>query len=710
MRQFYKITLLISVMLLSTMTVSAKYDKDRKFDLNSFRYKAKSGSIYEKSALKRVQNQYTPDFTLGPSSYTGNIDAPGGVQWLYTADYEYDMIPADHDAGIYYDNYILKHYRFTIYDDHCRQIGVIDAPVEYQDDESKVVSIELAPVASRHFFNTDDNVEVMVALSINTKTPGYNHYRSLIYSIPAEKSEEPVSVSSGTINSILSDVIEGPASSDGRDRFYMIFGEDVLPEDVIEDEDASFWDYVTAGRVDITFYGPAENDADGAVKIDVKQMPLLQLPGDQESTPYVMSYLHNGKVTYLFSYLEEPVWERYDDPLFGEIMQREDNKLNLEFYEVDGNSLKLVHKTSLKVGLDQNDDKAIASFYGVGDMNYTSDLLYDAPGAKDGKPWMVVTRSNYNPASDNSSLSYFVYDSEGNMQYPLAEYCESSMPLSDVEGYEPQQMFITFEDGAYLFNFVDLYSGKKRLEIPNIIETPAGDMEPFMANLDRVADSNGYHYAAEMSYPEDDLAGNTFVRILWFNDKGETERIDKLNAGQNVQYASVYIDGAALDPKAFCKDEAPEYLYLVKRGVSGNVLNEELLLSQPVSESNPQGLDLLCLGADSRGSLSGIIPVLGVDNPTLTVYYYNDDNLADSSFSQDIYNLPFGCPSSIGSVNGEDAISVKDGVINAKGLITVYNMAGVKISETNESFDLESLGSGIYMIVAGDSKLKVCVK
>lgn len=658
---------------------------------------------------KAPASEYQPDFTLGPSNMTGDIDAPGGKRWYYTASYEYDMIPADHDAGIWFDNYILRHYRFDIYDEKCNYLGTIDSPMNYEDDEEKIANIEIAPVASRHFFNTDDKIEIIVGMSINTNRPGLNHYRSVVYSL--EGKDKSVDTPVAVIYSLLSDVVEGPFTPDGKDNFYMVFARDVMPEDVIDDdEEASYWDYVTAARIDMDIMGPAK-DASGPAKITTKQLPILQWPGDQESTPYLLSYVHDGKVNYLFSYLEEPIWDEYDDPLYGELRQRDNNKLNLEFYQVIDGKLDMVHKTSIDVVRDPEDYTAIASFFGVGDMNYTGDLLYEAPGASDVKPWLVVTRSNYNPSSDKSSQSYFLYDGDGKFQRELALYCESTLGLADIPGEEPQQLFITREGGQYLFRFVDIYSAKERFTMTNYFLTPEGYTEALLANIDRTPIGEGYRYAIELSQPVIDVDNNTLVRVLWLDEKGKYVRIDNVNAGQDVMYAKMYIEGAALQPDAFCADNAHEYLYLVKRGIPGSPLSEELFLSQPVTEENPEGKHLLNLTADNRGALSGIIPLLGGENPSLTVYYYNEGSTAETTFAQDVYLLPLGGASGVNSIDGEmPGIKVEDSLLQVTDYMTIYSLTGAKVGEAKGTFDLSYLPEGIYIVVTEGRSYKIYVK
>lgn len=695
MKNFTKSALLTLAGMSAVLPLSAAPVLKGKPAFEAFRYRTKSTDAFK------------PDLTFGPASSTGDMDAPGAQRWFYTAELDYEVIPADHDAGIYYDKKILRHYTFHFFDENCQPLGSVDSDMAYEQDEDKVAAIEIAPVASRHFFNTNDAVEVMVSLSVNTVMPGTNHYRTLVYSLksPEEASTESIM----TIGSILGDVVEGEPAEGNKDNFYMVFGEDVDPVEIIEDEDASFWDYVTAAAIDLTFYGPAKNDTDGPVLLGTKNMPLLQLPGDQESSPYLLSYVHDGKATYMFSYLEEPIWERYDDPIYDELVQRENNKLHVEFYEAGAEALELVHQCTIDVVIDVDDPDSIASFYGVGDMNYDADLLYDAPGAKPNAPWMVVTRSNYNPSSDKSSNSYFLYDQDGKKVHDLALYCDSSVELMDIPGYEPQQMFVHKDAGFYMFRFVDLYSAKEQWSTMNYYDLPGGDYEAIMANVDRTPYGDSYRYAFELSSPGIGPDGEFYVRVLWVDEKGKYVRLDNINAGQDVLYASVYIDGPALQPNVFYDDDASEYLYLVKRGQEGSVLREELYVSQPVSEECPEGRNLLSLGPDEHGILNTIIPIIDVEDPELVVYYYDSEGLG--TYTQDVYKLPLGGRTAVDMI--QDAlpgVTVEGSVIKGEGTMKVYTLNGVLAAEGDGALDLSALAKGIYVIVNGADTLKIQVK
>ena len=718
--------LLAASALTAALCVSAALPADGTHDLFNYRYTPRhASSAFSGERRARIDRAsrlmaanrlmqapaedegYAPEQIFGPSNYTGDMDAPGGERWFYTAEYTYDVIPPDMDNGIWFTDYIVKAYRFDIYDADYRHIGTIDAPVDYADDEQRLVNIELAPVATRHFFNTDDKIEIMVGMSVNTITPGMNRYRTVVYSLEDGKSvSEPV----WRIESLLSDAIEGPAKDDGRDNFFMVFGEDVVADDMLDNDDVSFWDFLCANAIKANFYGPAKNDTDGPLCIDSKVLPLVQLPGDQESSPYLISHVYGDQVRYMYAYYDEPLWERYDDPIYGEMVQRESNRLNVELFSISDTGLNLEHRAVIDVALDSEDPSAIASFFGVGDMNYYKDLLYDDPDAPEGKPYLVVTRTNYNPSSDTSSASYFLYDHEGKLVRPLSVYCDSTLPLCDIDGCEPQQLFISMEDGEYVFRFVDLYSGEERLSTSYFVDTPDG-RDRVMANLDRTPAGDSYKYVFEMMDPDYNDKDDTLVRLLWLNSDGSFDRIERMNLGENVMYAMLYIEGNALQPGMFHSDPTHEYMALIKRGLPGDVVSEELMIAQPVGEEYPDGNTLLLLKADERGALSTIIPWLEAEKPTLTVYYLQGENLDSMAYTQDIYSLPLDAMSGVTEVEGESPVfSVEGSLLKASGMMSVYSLAGANVTEATGVLDLSTLPAGIYVVSCNGASAKIWVK
>lgn len=725
--------MLASALAIGTASADAKLNEFGHIDLTNYRYQIDSKTAFtgrradnieainakldraagRPSKAKATDGEgYVPDVTFGPKHMTGDLDGPNGERWFFTATYDYTVIPPDFEAGVWFTDYILKSYQFEIYDPQLNHVGTIKDTVEYADDEVRVPSIELAPVVSRNFFNTDDNIEVLVSLVINTSNQGTNRYASHVYSLGKTDSNgdsKPIM----TYNSLLGDVVEGPATADGKDNFYMSFAADYYPEYPAGD-DASFWDYATGAKMDIDIYGRALDDK-GPRKIMSKEIKLLNLPGDQESAAFMMSFNRDGEVCFVFSYLEEPLWERYDDPAQEDMVQRENNTLNVDFYKTDGTDIKFDYTTKIATERDLSSDQNLATFYSIGGLKYKLDIDFDHYGSPKGRAALVVKRENYNPSSDSTIPSFFVYDYRGRQKVTLAENCDGNLMVSDIPGYDPQHIFIYTVGYNYYFSFVNMLTGEEELGLSSQYEIE-DDEEPegLRANLDRVAVDGSYMYAIELQAPLLNDNEDNIMRIMWIDKDGNFDHFDGVNMGKNVQYAQVYIESKALDPKAYHSDDTPEYLLLIKRGNAGSELTEELLLGQATDDEFNGGKDLLYIKpTDERGIISGIVPDFVDENPNLSVYFVNGSGLDGTRYTQDIYKLPLDLAAGIDNIvtdNNSGNITITGTTVSAQGAIHVYTAAGSLALSGKDTLELSSLQPGVYIVAAAGDAVKAVVK
>ncbi|MDE6308634.1 MAG: hypothetical protein K2L81_00415, partial [Muribaculaceae bacterium] len=377
-----------------------------RFDLTNFRYKIDSKSVFhnsgavnrmalderigQKSALYKSQRSEnpTPEYALAPAGSAGDIDAPDGQLWYYTGNFDYIEIPPHGD--IYYTDRILQEYAFNIYDADMNLIGTIKDKMDYQPNEVRTPMCEIAPIATRNFFNTDDKAEIVISLAVNIEGGG-NNYRSVVYSLNGEKDAEGYDVPVTVIDNLVGDVVEGPVT-DGIDNFYITFVNDVYDNVA---PDATFWDFLLSQKAEITVYGRAL-DASGPRQLFSTVIPIIQFPGDQESVPALMSMRRGDDVIFSLSYYKEPFYNQYDDPFSEEMTQREDNSLVVELYKASLTGLEKFSTTEIPISLDPMKDDAgnptcLFSFNSVVSMRYTGDILFDAPGTTTLKPDFIVT-------------------------------------------------------------------------------------------------------------------------------------------------------------------------------------------------------------------------------------------------------------------------------------------------------------------------------
>ena len=673
---------------------------------------SRANEVLEKNTPARFRaaedESVKPFLSLGPTHLTGDLDAPNGETWYYTGVLTYDTIPAY--GEIVYDDYILKEYSFEIYNARLEHVGTLRDKMVYSESETRVARCELAPIVTRHFFNDDDHYELLVGLTVNAEV-GYNHYRTIVYSLGGEK-KDGYNVPIANVDQLLGDVTQAP-SANGEENFYLTFIEDYYPSDEdIEGDDVTFWDYLCQARLDLTVFGKA-NGTDGPRKLLSKSIPLMNMPGDQQSAPFMISLSHGNDTYFVISQYADTFFNPYYDPIQEDVTMRTDNKLIVEFYKVSPVKIELDYTTEIPFSKDAVDE-TLASYYSIGSMRYREDINFDDYGTPAGRAALIVTKDNYVVGSDDSYISsYYVYNPDGTLYGTIFEDSESTLSLSDVPGHERQQMFVKEDPATFSYDFymVDLVSCKNVLWVSNQFDTDS-DIETLTANLDRCADGDSYHYAVELRVPAVDENDNDIMRVMWFDKDGFYERIDEINMGTSVQYAQCYINAEALSPTAFNDDAHHEYMLLIKRGVAGIATREELLIGQAKNADAPDGKDLLLVGPDSRGILNGIIPMVNDKYPALRIFFYNT---LTGEYAQDFYALPLGSEwSSTPSitVSGADAGSIRvDGTTAyADGPVYVFNPAGAMVARGNGSADLSGLASGMYLIRSSGSTLKLFIK
>ena len=215
----------------------------RDFDLTKLRYRVERTGVFsdkrssaitdaarilsgnQRDKMTRAAASDTPEpvMSLRAANNLGDIDGPDGERWYYTASFVNKEIPP-HD-NIAFTDYILQEYSFDIYDNDMKYVGTIKDKMDYREDEVRVPMCELTPVATRNFFNTDDKLEFIVGLSVNA-APGFNNYRSVVYSLDGTKDSEGYDVPVYEIDKLVGDVVQGQPVN-GKDNFYITFMSDV---------------------------------------------------------------------------------------------------------------------------------------------------------------------------------------------------------------------------------------------------------------------------------------------------------------------------------------------------------------------------------------------------------------------------------------------------------------------------------------------------
>lgn len=576
------------------------------------------------SILPATQRQskatVSPDYSSGKTDSYQYIQGPDGSTWHAVCHYDYDLV--DLPGGLVQDK-VLKGYKFTVYDSEFQEVGTIIDDIKLEGDETRCAQAQLDIAVTRKFFNYDNDYEVMVALSMNT--PDYTvNTRTNVYALKKKSSEEhdtPLAVFPGyPVDAI------NVASDSWSENFFITFLTESIPDP--DGDYPQYIDYLSQFKQVLTTYARMGANAEPTA-INVREIPSVCMPGDQMSTPPMLTKNIDGKFTMIFS--------RYEKTLFVDpsgMSQNEDmtpdNTLQIEVVQLqDGypKTMETISTTSIPTLRRSDDPNVLYTFYGIGNLNYDGDVDFQHYSA-DGTPGYVVSVEEYLLDDDDTyNTSFYVYNAKGERIKTLAEDTFASVSLSDLPGYEPQAMFIHTGD-EMVFEFVDLYSGEKVCEVDQMYRG-----NPLTTSIDRVAIGNDYAYAVAAGWGNYDEDGNLLAPVVWLKSDGDLLRIDEIPAGEGVELARIYISKNALSPYVFNTDNEIEYLMLVKRRVNPDdlALREELLIA-----TVKDGALQTFLPDEEKGVISTVY-LMGQDSKSLVITYIDEDYncLAES------YKLPF---------------------------------------------------------------------
>lgn len=551
------------------------------------------------------------------------IYAPDGTIWYATTRLDVETVELE---GGFATEDLVKGYTFTIYDEKFNEVGSVHDQIRFEGDEYKCARVMLDVTLTKKFFNLDEKYEVMVAVCNNA--PDYTvNTRTLVYTIGGEKNDDGCDKVLLTIPGYTIDAVDTSTDPWGE-NFFISFLTEKTPDPEADYPD--YMDYLAGFSQVVTTYKKAGMNPEPSI-VNVHETPNLLLPGDQMSSPMMLSKSVDGKLTLIFSQYEKSY---FIDPtgMGGNEDATPDNKLLIDVYRLPSNSateMQLMSSTVIPALQDADNGEVLYTFYGLGSFRYDKDVDF-THYTDDGSPAFVVTIDKYLLTDDDSYRStYCIYDVEGKLKKTLAGDTYNILEMSDVPGQEPQMMFVYKGDEQMHFQFVDLYSGRIVTEIDQI---QTGFV--LSGSVDRVPCPGGYHYAISYAQGNSDEEGDTYALVGWFDTLGELERVDRINVGKDVQLAQIYIEGKALSPYVFNTDSDLEYMVLVKRGMGEDdenfSLREELLIVAPGKEPVRTFLP-----DEEKGRLAQIY-LFGESEKMLVVSY-----IANHKVSADGYELPF---------------------------------------------------------------------
>lgn len=568
-----------------------------------------------------TRQRISPDHSLPATDSFQYLYGPDGSEWYATCDYEVESVVLE--GGYTSDQ--IKGFTYTIYDTEFKKIGTIHDTISFEEGESRCAQVMMDINVTKKFFNYDDKYEVMVTLCMNAENYSMN-IRTNVYSIGGMKSGDndvPVTVIGGyPVDAV------NLATKSWDEYFYITFLTEEKPD---PDDYEEYLDYLSQFKEVLTTYTKAttSNGGEASVLFEHK-IPMINLPGDQMSCPMMLSKNVDGKLTLMYQQYEKSF---FIDPtgMGGNEDITPDNNLVIDIYQLAGSYSKEMEQISTtRIATPPVEDEGtLYTFYGIGNLLFDGDVDFHNYSS-DGTPCFIVSRDEYLRADDdNYNSSYYVYDVNGNRIKTLAEDTYNYVLMSDIQGFEPQAMFIHTGD-EYTFEFVDLISAQTSTTVDQMYRGFG-----LSASIDRVPSKDGYVYAVATTNgiveTEEDGVNKVLAPVCWLGKDGELIRLDNVPVGEGVELAQLYIASEALSPYVYNTDTDIEYMLLVKRRTpDGTSLQEEFLVA-----TTEKGVIHSFLPDEEKGAIATVTLLTG-ENPQLVIAYNKN-----YQYSTDSYTLPF---------------------------------------------------------------------
>ena len=554
--------------------------------------------------------------SLPAADMTGYLDAPDGSSYFYTMDYDKESI--EHE---YFTETIIKGYKIDIYDRDFQLIGSIEDTITLGENETKVAQVEIATLVTKKFFNNDNNIEVMVAIACNT--PEFtNTYHTAAYSVkPGETTTERIAEIEGYYVSSVN-----TAPDQWAEQYYITF----LTEK--ETETPMVGAVQNVADFNFTTYKFAGYGGMGNAVLDVR-VPMIAVSGEN-AIPFI-STTNDGRPYFAvnrmkYCWFENPYDYENENPTA-------DNELIIDIYTMPSQWSSAVEKysTTTVPSKATADDRY---FLYLGTFSYKDDLSFGRY-TTDNHPSLIITTEHYLYETDDYDYDFDVCSAapkgetaETEFLINLASHTMRGTVMADIDGFDPQVMFISSDNDEYRYDFVNLITGETEHSIPTRLENGLY----FTTAAERVELGDGYCYAAAQTNGKTDADGNVYTEVAYVNPDASIHHVDRLNMGKNVDYAMVYIAYDAFSPYIFNLDDSREYMVLVKRREDANSSrNHEELMVISADESKAPLLQLL--PDEERGALSTVyFANLDSEKPSLVAIYNKD-----SRFTLTSYNLPF---------------------------------------------------------------------
>lgn len=686
---------------MSTVHPGRQYKGDNVFSVDEARMKLDRNATEgpKKIAVK------DPDFTYENLPAFGYIQSPDGNTWFYTSEFKTEEREIFIDDDLSYTDEVMTAFSFTIYDSTFTEVGKISDEIEYAPNETRAVALTLDPLMTRNFFNTDNNVEVMVYFAMNTQEY-VNHYYYKVYSLGGETDEKGNNKAVTTLEGRIIDTTNA-SNTPGVEDYYFTFQSDAMSVDLDAEYD-SYIDFLNSMIYRITVYTKATDDVNGIRELFTKDIYCARIPGDTTVGSYIIAKPFGGKMYYVFSQYKKPY---FVDPtgMAQDESATPDNSLTIEVVSTTGNTPEQVSFTKIPIPTYEVPDQLIYTYMSIGSVAWENDIDMVVNGTP-ASPAFIVAVDVQNAAEYETFLSsgYYIYNTEGNIVKSLADVTNGMVLFSDGDT-EPQAMYVITEGEGenmkYIFQFGGLYSGETHFTLDQ-----DNNNDPISASCDRVKQKDGsYKYAFEMTYYETDSKDNDYIRVAWFNGDGTFDRIDRIKIGPNIMAAAVNMAASVLQPDLFDTDSKMEYAVLVKRSVGGiDDTTQGMTTEFMVVDDN--GEEYAHFSEDDGKGLPYSFTISFGDVNRLMMIY--NDNYR---FNIDVFDLPFAFnddpfeDSAVKDILDTNNSNIRyDGssIVAENSTIVVYNSLGIQVARGNNVVSSANLANGTYIVVATDAQGK----
>ncbi len=473
-----------------------------------------------------------PDEVFPPSQTFGTINGPDGNVWTYTMDYTTTTV----EYTTFYTSVTVK-----IYDAQRQLKGQFTDTFTLREGDRGVNFVQLNPLVTKKFFNSDDKYEVMLFAHVVTEDNTGRFFNDA-FAIGGDGKLL------ATIDGNECQAVD-MATDQWTEDYYMLFYEESFEEVQVNDTTTDEKYYLNFHVYKKGGYSSTHPIKVHTFKIDYEHVAAS---GNEPLPVYMM---RNGKqLVFATAFYEKPYFDP-DIPFWEDPVVQPDNNLVITLYN---SNFQQTNQTKIPVPVTS---EYIYTFPYMGGFRGNNDITFgEFDNTTD--PIFVITFDDYT-SEDDFLRSFYLYNKDGERIGTIAEETMGDIRMSEIAGQPTQWCFLQTVNQETTFTYVDLPSLEIAAQIPAVI----GGLS-LTTSMDRTPAGEGYNYVFSMAQGASNDKGEVIHSIAWFNGDGSFSHYDDLNLGANVAQAQVYIGADALDPWLFStKDDAYEYMVLAKESI-----------------------------------------------------------------------------------------------------------------------------------------------